>query len=405
MPAMLEPDASPDSIFGPHLAGEEVPGAPGEDVQLRIHLGGCNGLPRRMAPLPGDCGIASRRSFRVGFCSISKYLGDTYIDSSATQEGEKWLRCTVQWDEVLVITYTGYWVHWHTFKAYQHLIGHQPPQTCSVQVNMLIATMMATVNAILHEPHSCHVHQRGECVSAFLSELGLASMTIHGLVTGKSTEERGSQDRATELARLCCIIVTPEPTVGADTKDALLLVLDGISQSSDAFPPLKSAASGLLFFAACADLASSNKKQIRDIYKQIETLAISLKRGVRDGTPISSEQQDAIAALAQDIAMLNEDVRDIVNERKSRFKRFFGAKRHREELQDVVARLEMARSTYTTTLATLNATTNAQVLAHVRALTLVMNVSPVYAAGSRCADTSAFPAVLPRFEQPRAESA
>ena len=49
----------------------------------------------------------------------------------------------------------------------------------------------------------------------------------------------------------------------------------------------------------------------------------------------------------RDIAILKEDLGDIIQERKNRFKRFFSAKRHRDELQDVVNQLEMARSNYT----------------------------------------------------------
>ena len=73
-----------------------------------------------------------------------------------------------------------------------------------------------------------------------------------------------------KLARLVFILVTPDPPTGTSrtstgstynalcgtiTKDALLLLLEGIVQSSDAFPPLKSAASGLLFLATCADVS------------------------------------------------------------------------------------------------------------------------------------------------------
>ena len=68
--------------------------------------------------------------------------------------------------------------------------------------------------------------------------------------------------REEELARLVLILVTPDPPTGASStstgstyhaiyrtiaKDALVLVLEGIVQSSDAFPPLKSAVGGLLF--------------------------------------------------------------------------------------------------------------------------------------------------------------
>ena len=76
-----------------------------------------------------------------------------------------------------------------------------------------------------------------------------------------------------ELARLVLILVTPDPPTepsstsngstchaihGTIAKDALLLLLDGIVQSSDAFPPLKSAASGLLFFATSADVSATH---------------------------------------------------------------------------------------------------------------------------------------------------
>lgn len=75
----------------------------------------------------------------------------------------------------------------------------------------------------------------------------------------------------TELARLVVIISTPDPTAGPHgtsasaswhiisgtiAKDTLLLALEGIVQSADAFPPLKSAASGLLFIATCADVST-----------------------------------------------------------------------------------------------------------------------------------------------------
>ena len=77
--------------------------------------------------------------------------------------------------------------------------------------------------------------------------------------------------REEELARLVLVLVTPDPSTGVSStstgstyhevygtiaRDALLLVLEGIVQSSDAFPPLKSATSGLLFFATCADVSS-----------------------------------------------------------------------------------------------------------------------------------------------------
>ena len=45
-------------------------------------------------------------------------------------------------------------------------------------------------------------------------------------------------------------------------------------------------------------MASGNKKQIRDIYKRIDGLATSLKRGAAKDSPITPEHEAAIAVLA-----------------------------------------------------------------------------------------------------------
>ncbi|VDC01126.1 unnamed protein product [Peniophora sp. CBMAI 1063] len=174
-----------------------------------------------------------------------------------------------------------------------------------------------------------------------------------------------------ELARLIVILVTPDPPTGVNStstnadwtalygtiaKDALLFTLEGIVQSSDAFPPLKSAASGLLFFTTSADMASSNKKHIRDVRNRVNSLVDLLRSGAEEGRMLTPAHQKAIKALAvyanplihlemnmlspySDISALKDDLEGIVKERKSRFRRFFSAKRHREELQDIVQRI------------------------------------------------------------------
>ena len=50
-------------------------------------------------------------------------------------------------------------------------------------------------------------------------------------------------------------------------------------------------------------------------------------------------------------------------------------------------------------MATLNGTTLAEVRGHVKAITLVMGVSPVYGPGTRRADAVDFPTGLPRIEE------
>ena len=73
-----------------------------------------------------------------------------------------------------------------------------------------------------------------------------------------------------ECARITGIIAMPDPIPGAAStladsgkhggfntiaRDTLLFALEAIVQSSDAFPPLKSAASGLFFFATYVDVS------------------------------------------------------------------------------------------------------------------------------------------------------
>ena len=77
--------------------------------------------------------------------------------------------------------------------------------------------------------------------------------------------------REGELSRLVLVLTTPDPTTGARStstsahgqayykevaKDTLICALDALAQSSDAFPPLKSAAGGLMFFVTSADVST-----------------------------------------------------------------------------------------------------------------------------------------------------
>ncbi|KZV64249.1 hypothetical protein PENSPDRAFT_174106 [Peniophora sp. CONT] len=220
--------------------------------------------------------------------------------------------------------------------------------------------MVSTMDVILPVV-STNREEGAECAAGIFDELYCAASIMASLVSvGRSIFGKGLNPEY-ELARLTWIFVTPAPTIGAGstsasssrhaisgtiTKDALLFVLEAIAQSSDAFGPLKSAASGLLYFVTSAEVASSNKKQVRDIYKRIDGLATALRRGTAKGSPLTPEHQEAIKSLANDVAVLNNELNGIVEERKSRFKRFFAAKRHRNTLQDVVTQLDTAKMDY-----------------------------------------------------------
>ncbi|KZV64255.1 hypothetical protein PENSPDRAFT_656730 [Peniophora sp. CONT] len=294
------------------------------------------------------------------------------------------------------------------YTVYKHSLDSQ---SYHPRIEALLAAMVATMDAILPLA-STYMQQRTEFVPDILNQLHWAALIMEGLATGNKPLKH--KNPGEELARLTWIIVTPGPEIRASStsagsnrlavsgtiaKDALLFALEAVVQSSDAFPPLKSAASGLLFFATYADTASGNKKQIRDLYKRVDGLAASLRRGTAQGSPITVEHHDAISTLAEDIAALNKDLEDIIAERKSRFKRYFSAKRHGAQLQDVVTQLETARANYTTAVATANAMTTARVLAHVQTLTLVMGVSPLPALEMRGADVIPFPSRSGRIEE------
>ncbi|VDB88450.1 unnamed protein product [Peniophora sp. CBMAI 1063] len=297
----------------------------------------------------------------------------------------------------------------HTYTAYQTCSSRQSNDP---QVDSLLKTLTTAMNACV-QIQATHVLHRKDCVEQILDQLWWLASVIDDLAQN-SVPIFLNEYREQELARLVVILVTPDPSTGVNSastcadsttvystiaKDALLFTLEGIVQSSDAFPPLKSAASGLLFFATSADMASCNKKHIRDIHKRVNSLAASLRSGAEEGSMLTTAHQKAISTLAADISSLKEELEAIVNERKNRLRRFFSAKRHREELQDIVWQLDNARSNYTTAVATLNATTNAQVLAYVRPMAFVMGINPIYAPGTRPVDAASFPFGPSRFDE------
>ena len=123
--------------------------------------------------------------------------------------------------------------------------------------------------------------------------------------------------------------------------------------------------------------------------------------------------------MYRDIAELNKEIEEIVAARKSRLRRYVSAKQHRAKLDGVAKKLEEARENYTVrfnahahtqmailthrlrqaAVVTLNATTTADVRAHVQAYTLLVGTTPVYAPGTRRADAVTFPFDAPRIEE------
>ncbi|VDB88458.1 unnamed protein product [Peniophora sp. CBMAI 1063] len=315
-----------------------------------------------------------------------------------------------------VKTVSGLWAQMDAYTMFK-TIASLDRRNLDPNIDNAVTTMVRAMSAIEHG-----VGARGEyCDRGVLVE---TVVQVHWVLVNAmdvALQERTYDPRhGQELSRLTILIATPGPGIGARStsadsilrgisgykaRDALLFALEAIAEASDAFPPLKSAANGLRFLTTYADMASSNEKRVRDIYQRVDGLAAALRRGsTRDG-PVIHEHSDAIEDLSRDIAALNKDLESIVRERKNRFKRYFSAKRHREELQNVMMQLETARANYTMAVATVTAMTTARVLAHVQTLTLVMGVSPLPNLDMTRTDAVTFPSGRSRIEEVRAGDA
>ncbi|KZV70162.1 hypothetical protein PENSPDRAFT_734955 [Peniophora sp. CONT] len=131
-------------------------------------------------------------------------------------------------------------------------------------------------------------------------------------------------------------------------KDILILSLEALSESADAFPPLKSAVGGLLYFTKRVELVSGNKEQIGEIYAQIDAFAASLVRAIPDATVLSPAHEAAILSLAEDINAVCVDMEVIARQRL--FWRFLRAKPHSAQLQRMMKCLKRADRSFTRTI-------------------------------------------------------
>ncbi|KZV70163.1 hypothetical protein PENSPDRAFT_456720 [Peniophora sp. CONT] len=146
----------------------------------------------------------------------------------------------------------------------------------------------------------------------------------------------------------------------AVVKDSLLLSLTALAESSDSFPPLKSAVGGLLFLVTQVELVAGNKAQVEELYAQIDSFAASLERAIPDVTVLSPTAKSAIRALAEDVQAVCVDMEAIASQRP--ILRFLRAKRHSGDLQDLIRRLDQANTSFTCTMLTSTETKCTQIL-------------------------------------------
>ncbi|VDB96250.1 unnamed protein product [Peniophora sp. CBMAI 1063] len=152
----------------------------------------------------------------------------------------------------------------------------------------------------------------------------------------------------------------------AATKDTFLLGLEALAESADAFPPLKSAVCGLLFFVRQADIVSGNKEQIADMRAQIDAMVVSIVRAIPDVTDMSPVAQEAVRALAMDVQAVYTEIEALVRQRG--FLRFIRARQHSSRLERLTKRLAAVDATFTRTMLTSTEMKSTQILACVQPL-------------------------------------
>ncbi|KAI0027722.1 hypothetical protein K488DRAFT_90519 [Vararia minispora EC-137] len=88
--------------------------------------------------------------------------------------------------------------------------------------------------------------------------------------------------------------IRPSASRRTIAKDTVLLGLEALKESADAFPPLKAAVGGLVFFVQLYSQMSSNRAEISQVYERIEDIEDSLTRAVPDITSLSPTQASAV---------------------------------------------------------------------------------------------------------------
>ncbi|VDC01468.1 unnamed protein product [Peniophora sp. CBMAI 1063] len=127
-------------------------------------------------------------------------------------------------------------------------------------------------------------------------------------------------------------------------QDATRLGLEGIAQSADAFPPLKSAIGGLLFLWAQAELVSSNKERA-DGLRVLLGRFLEVLRRTGQSTSISPGHKAALEVLAKDVDSVSSKMEKLVGKR--RLSRILYAKRASADLAQLVKQLKEAHNSFT----------------------------------------------------------
>ncbi|KAI0026943.1 hypothetical protein K488DRAFT_91622 [Vararia minispora EC-137] len=91
--------------------------------------------------------------------------------------------------------------------------------------------------------------------------------------------------------------ITPSASHRMVAKDAVLFGLEALKESADAFPPLKAAVGGLVFFVRLSSQMSSNRAEMCGVYERIEEIEDSPIRALPDITSLLPAQVSAIEAF------------------------------------------------------------------------------------------------------------
>ncbi|VDB83259.1 unnamed protein product [Peniophora sp. CBMAI 1063] len=130
------------------------------------------------------------------------------------------------------------------------------------------------------------------------------------------------------------------------TREALLLSLESLKESSSAFPPLESAVGGVLKLVNTYETMTQNQDDIRNFRVRVDTIQDSLVKVFGSDESyvrhLTTTQHQALEAFDRSIQRIVQDLDDLASTGEGRFRRFVLARRHRSQFLELLARLSDA---------------------------------------------------------------
>ncbi|KZV68061.1 hypothetical protein PENSPDRAFT_687535 [Peniophora sp. CONT] len=200
---------------------------------------------------------------------------------------------------------------------------------------------------LLHQATAPLLRKR---VLGAVSQLGGAqspskpSTILHALnAKAKSSETRSARRILGKVIRQR---ILPNPATGAITREAVILSLESLKESSAAFPPLESTVGGILKLVKTYETMSRNKADLQKLYDRIDGIQDSLVDAygsdVMHTYPLSATQLKALEAFDESIQSIVRDLDALAKRGKSSWRRFVLARSQSSQISELLSSLSEA---------------------------------------------------------------